>query len=231
MTPLKGLIHFMIDKAPVKVLVMDYFTVFGKKQAEIQNMLKETCPHFEFKNMFILINKMDMVSEEDFTDVRQHFKGTVPIENIFYVSGKYATLAKIFMDREKKVPQKSDGKWVSDLMHALYGEQRWQSVLEHGIDFQTFSTDVQSLYDKSKLAKPIEEIMQSPYRESAPIIFTNALNHLLDIGVSLRALYILHSTLSQCSLRFCHYKTTLCQIILINIRIILETLGMCCTYM
>ena len=176
---LSSFVTSILEQASVVALVLDYASLNGTAQAELQETVEETLSVLK-QETFVFVNKFDQRIEgagEDLDEegVRTFVSETVMCgsgriqrSHVFPVSAKYAQLANkarlaLVADPEN-IPDENEVEWVEAFARIAFGEtwgedENYPMMRVMG-DVGKFAMGIAAVYGASKLEAPLDTMLQ-----------------------------------------------------------------------
>lgn len=179
---LKEIFKKQIVNSSAIILVVDYTNKSSEATQEIKDEIEAIKDIIKPENIFILVNKFDQRknADPDYEKTKENlFKdlesNNIIKENIFPIASIYAyyvTLARIELNTKDKLDIKLD--WVNDFAEKCIGVS-WE---EEDLAKEKLQKNCDKIWEKSFFQKPIENIIQKGFENSAFKILSSAINRL-----------------------------------------------------
>lgn len=179
---LKEIFKKQIVNSSAIILVVDYTNKSSEATQEIKDKIEEIKDIIKPENIFILVNKFDQRNDDDpdYKKTKENlFKSldsnNILRENIFpiaSINAYYVTLARKELNTKGKLDENIS--WVKTFGKKNIGRD-WENIIKDKKKVEEICTDV---WGESFFQKPIENIIQKGFENSAFKILSSAIHRL-----------------------------------------------------
>lgn len=179
---LKEIFKKQIVNSSAIILVVDYTNKSSEATQEIKDEIEAIKDIIKPENIFILVNKFDQRNDDDpdYEKTKENlFKSlesnNILKENIFpiaSINAYYVTLARKELNTKGKLDENLS--WVKIFGKKNIG-RNWENIIKDKKEVEEICTDV---WEESFFQKPIENIIQKGFENSAFKILLSAINRL-----------------------------------------------------
>lgn len=197
---LKAIVKDQLSKASAIVCIADPFQADSEAQDELRSWIKHARETSKIP-VFVLWNKLDLLKSGD-RDLNHHEAKAIKMfpniecpeqQSVPSVSGRtflisseqglYANLASKYLSIHERLPDPNTANsedWIQTFLELSYGAS-WEDELNQLDNISRHLTSSDKLWNRSKMASPLENIILDGVRKAAPRCLESALKTMKEV--------------------------------------------------